>query len=492
MTPPRFHAWQFVAATLAVALVPPASAQMFDVLQTRGSVAVAPAAPLLHDASCTPVAADHALELQEAILQAICAHPRAARAWANARAQAAAVGLVKSAYLPRLNATAGGERDTLSTTYDYRAIGLGSHTQAQDSSSRYGMLNLSWVLFDFGKRSAALRQARELLAAANAAQDDALQTVFFDAAQAYYTVRDAQAALDAARETEAVANESCVTARAKHEGGAGTLSDQLQAQTTYRRAVLDRVSAEGDLRTATGALAAALGLDANTPLRIASGNQDEKGDGNQALAGEAPAVSANVDALLDEAKRRQPKLVAARAQLEAARANVDAARALGRPTISLVGSMTHNNPSYRQQPESFPITHSHGTTIGIQLTIPLFEGFASGYRVAQARAAADAQEADLRDTELRVSLEVWRSYQALRTDAANLTNSKELLGDAQRALEIARGRYKAGVGTFVELLNAQTALADAQRQRVGAVSQWRTASLRLAASLGDLGLWRTE
>ena len=154
--------------------------------------------------------------------------------------------------------------------------------------------------------------------------------------------------------------------------------------------------------------------------------------------------------------------------------------------------MYKRQPSYRQQPESFPITHSHGTTIGIQLTIPLFEGFASGYRVAQARAAADAQEADLRDTELRVSLEVWRSYQALRTDAANLTNSKELLGDAQRALEIARGRYKAGVGTFVELLNAQTALADAQRQRVGAVSQWRTARLRLAASLGDLGLWRTE
>ncbi|ALB14658.1 hypothetical protein ACT79_30375 [Burkholderia pseudomallei] len=81
------------------------------------------------------------------------------------------------------------------------------------------------------------------------------------------------------------------------------------------------------------------------------------------------------------------------------------------------------------------------------------------------------------------------SYQSLQTDTANLDNSKDLLGDAQRSLDIARGRYKAGVGTFTELLNAQTALADAQKQRVQALSKWRTARLKLAASLGSIGLW---
>ncbi|QQC67922.1 TolC family protein [Paraburkholderia ginsengisoli] len=474
----------FLVVTCAAALLCPsgAEAQWFDVYGTQKLVSGTPAAPLLKNVSCQPVVVDHSIELEEAILQAVCANPQARQAWAAARAQAAAVGLDEAAYLPTLSATGGYERDTLSTTYDASAFGQGSLRSSQNSSSKYGMLNLSWVLFDFGKRRAALRQASQLLAAANATQDDVLQTVFFDAARAYYAVRDAQASVDAARQTEDIAKESLAEASAKHNAGAGTLSDQLQAQTTYRRAVIDRVNAEGDARTAIGTLAVAMGFDANTPVRVAPSEPTTS----------SAEFSEGVDQLIEEAKARQPKLVAARAKLEAARANVEAARAEGRPTISLLGSLTQNNPSYQQQPQSLPITGSRGSTIGIQVTIPLFEGFASDYRVAQAQAQADAQEADMQNTDLQVSLDVWRSYQSLQADMANMDNSKALLADAQRSLGIARGRYKAGVGTVTELLNSQTALADAQKQRVLAVSKWRTARLRLASSLGNLGLWNNK
>ncbi|KVE32190.1 channel protein TolC [Burkholderia sp. TSV86] len=473
---------RLIAACAAALLgAPPAGAQLLDVYRTHTLVSDTPAAPMLKNASCVAEVVDRPIELEDAILQAVCANPQTRQAWANARAQAAAVGVSEAAYLPTLNATGGYERDTQRITYD--VPNYGSYTApTQRTSSKYGMLNLSWVLFDFGKRSAALRQARQLLAAANATQDDALQTVFFNAAQAFYAVRDAQASVDAARQSENIAKESLAEASAKHGAGAGTLSDQLQAQTTYRRALLDRVSAEGDERSAAGTLAAAMGLDANTPVRIAA--SEPTADDTQ--------FSEGVDQLIDEAKARQPKLVAARAKLEAARANVDVARAQGRPTISLMGSLSQNNPSYQQQPLSYgspPLKTSRGSTIGIQVTIPLFEGFASGYRTAQAQAQADAQEADVQNTELQVSLDVWKSYQSLQTDTANLGNSKDLLTDAQHSLEIARGRYKAGVGTFTELLNAQTALTDAQKQRVLAVSKWRTARLKLAASLGNLGLW---
>jgi outer membrane protein len=70
----------------------------------------------------------------------------------------------------------------------------------------------------------------------------------------------------------------------------------------------------------------------------------------------------------------------------------------------------------------------------------------------------------------------------------NLQASGALLSGAQRSLDIARGRYKEGVGSFTELLNAQTAFVDARKQRVLAVSKWRTERLRLAASLGRLGM----
>ncbi|WP_179405499.1 TolC family protein [Burkholderia guangdongensis] len=468
----------FVAMS-ATALVsaPVADAQMLDVFRTRREVSAEPAVPLLKNTSCRTVSPIQPLELDDAILHAICGNPQVRRAWAEARANAAALGVADAAYLPTLEMAAGIERDTQSTTYDASAAGAGSISQSQNISSKYGALNLSWVLFDFGKRSAARRQAHALLAAMNAAQDETLQAVFFNAAEAFYALRDAQASLDAARGTEAIAHESLAEATAKHEAGAGTLADRLQASTSYWRAVLDRVGAEGDTQAATGALAVAMGLEASALIRIAPAEHD---------AAIPDGFAADVDQLIDEAKQRQPKLVAARAKLDVARANVDAARAQGLPTVSLVGSIKQNSPTSRMQ--SIPVTRNRSSTIGVQVTIPLFEGFAAGYRIAQAQALADAQEASMRDNELQVSLDVWRSYHSLGADAANLSNSRKLFEAAQRALDIARGRYKEGVGAFVELLNAQTALADAQKQRVLAVSRWRTARLKLAASLGKLEL----
>jgi outer membrane protein len=455
-----------------------AHADSFDAFRTDDRPPALPSTPMPRDTWCQPTPPDQLLELGDAVREAICAHPRARQAWASVRAQAEAVDVAKAAYLPKLDATAGIQRNTLSTTYDYSSVGLGSQRQSQNSTTKYAGLNLSWVLFDFGKRSAGLHQARALLAAANAEHGGALQAVFFNAAQAYYEVQSAQAAVDAAKQAERIANDSLASASAKHAAGAGTLGDQLQAQTQYRRAVLDRVSAEGDLYVAKGALAVAMGRDVNMPVKIAADTPVR----NDATTAEG------VDQLIKEAAAHNPKLLAARAKLDQARATVDAARAQGRPTLSLIGSYTYNDPSYQTQPESFPITRSRGSTIGLQLSIPLFEGFASSHRVEQAKAQADAQQAVLRDTELQVSLDVWKSYQELQAAMTNLQASGALLSGAQRSLDIARGRYKEGVGSFTELLNAQTAFVDARKQRVLAVSKWRTERLRLAASLGRLGM----
>ncbi|KVQ60808.1 TolC family protein [Burkholderia territorii] len=469
------HSIASVLAAVAFAMLAPrACAQTFDVYGTRDEVTATPAGSMTSATACGARHVDaQPLALEDAILLAICSHPQLSRTWSDARAAAAEVGVSKAAYWPTLNATAGIERDNLTTNYS------GGFTQDQRSTSRYGMLNLSWVLFDFGKRGATLDRARALLRAANAAHDDALQSVFYEAAQAFYALRDAQAALAAAQAVEHAAQESLAEASARHDGGAGTLGDALQAQTTYRKALLDRVSAEGELQNAIGTLATTLGADADTPLRIADAEPSPDRDD----------FTRGVADLIAEAKRHHPKLIAAREKLEAARDEVRAVRAQSLPTISLMGSLARNNPSYQQQASFLQLQSSHSNSIGIQISIPLFEGFASGYRIAEAKAQADAQEADVRNTELKVSLDVWKSYQSLQTDTTNLDNSRHLLDTALHSLDIARGRYKAGVGTFTELLNAQSALADARRQRVLAVSKWRIARLKLAESLGRLGLW---
>ncbi len=114
------------------------------------------------------------LSLEEAIERILCHDPQTRLAWANAKAQAAQVGIGKSAYLPRLDGRLDASRGYSDMDYrDAPYLSGDGHRHRRGAS-----LQLSWVLFDFGRRSAALRNAQQLLLAANASQDATLQNTF--------------------------------------------------------------------------------------------------------------------------------------------------------------------------------------------------------------------------------------------------------------------------------------------------------------------------
>ena len=69
----------------------------------------------------------------------------------------------------------------------------------------------------------------------------------------------------------------------------------------------------------------------------------------------------------------------------------------------------------------------------------------------------------------------------------NLRSSEALLNAAQAAVKSSEKRYAKGAADILELLNTQSALADAQQQRIRSLSEWRSARLRLFASAGLLG-----
>jgi outer membrane protein TolC len=85
-----------------------------------------------------------------------------------------------------------------------------------------------------------------------------------------------------------------------------------------------------------------------------------------------------------------------------------------------------------------------------------------------------------------VSLDVWRSYQDLRTQGQSLATAEQLTASAQESYDVALGRYTAGVGTITDLLNAQTALASAQLQKIQARYRWNVAKVTLARAIGVL------
>lgn len=434
--------------------------------------------PVLGPYLCAPLADGHPVGVTDAVVQAICSNPKIKRAWSSVHAQEAAVGVARAAYFPTLGGRMNAERNSNNVAYDYTEMGGTQLHGEQRSESLSSEIKLGWTLFEFGHRSARLERDRDLLSAAISSRDETLQNVFFSAAQAFYMLEEKRSALDAARRYEDIAARSEDAATAKHHAGAGNLSDELQAKTNHRRAIVERIDAEGEVKAATGKLAVVMGWEANHPLTLASDVDLTFPD----FAGDS------VDHVIDIAMQRRPILRTAKAKLDAQQANEEMARSERMPVLSLVGTLTDVRSHAQHWGSTPPVTRSRGNMIGVQIEIPFFDGFATRYHVAQAHAQVDEQRAEVEDVELQISLEVWGSYNEVKTCEKNLVNSAHLLSDAEAALGVAKGRYQAGVGGFTELLNAQIELAGAQRIRVRSVARLRSARLMLAKSIGRLSL----
>jgi len=448
---------------------------------TEKSVSATPAAALPGDRSagiCEFGTLANPLPLQDAVERALCNNPKTREAWANVKIQAAAVGIGRGAYLPQISGNWQGTRDDSVTNVN----GLPAYDSNYKNFLKTDSVTASWVLYDFGGRKAALQNATALLAAAQANQQAVLETAFANIAKDYYAAQAAQGAFAAAQEVEHTANDSFQVATARVDKGVAPISDQLQAQTSYAEAVVNRTKAQGDWQTALGTLASDMDLDPTGPVTL-----PDVGDG---VAPDSEYDNSIAD-LIREAKRLHPSVIAAEAQVEAAEAKVKQTRAAGMPSLSLVAKYSQNN-----QPTSLEIgipqfpASGHEWYLGVQVTIPIFEGFVRTYQVRQAEAQTELQRDTLDEVRQQVSLDVWTSYQALQTSTQNLGNSATLLDIAQRSYTAAQHRYQVGVGNMIELLSAQSSLAGAKRQRIQALTDWRSARLQLAAKLGRLGMWK--
>ena len=426
----------------------------FDPLGTEAMTPLKPSPRLsarVGEAPCTTQLPEQ-LAAIDAVDLALCNHPQTREVWAAARAQAALVGVARGAWLPNLNGTG------TATRYVYENDAYNKTTAA---------LTLSWLLLDFGQRSANIENAQQLLAAAAATQDATVQSLFLAALQSYYNAQATRSAVSAAQSAERSAQEAYNAAQLRYSVGVATPADRLQAQTALSQATLNRIKAEGDARNALGTLANALGLNAQTRIALAP----------------APVLPAevsfqkDVDALIADAQQRRPDLKAAEAQVKAAEAGVDVARGQGLPTLSLGAGPTW------QDTDGVIV---RGNSAGLTLNVPIFSGFDTTYRVRSAAAQVDVKAAQRDRIRNQVALDVWKAYQSLTTATQSLKTTADLVASAEESERVALGRYKAGVGTVLDLLSAQSALASARLQRIQAELDWNVYRATLAQAMGAL------
>lgn len=454
-----------------------ADLRAMDVFGTDRDIPAYTAGVVDRQNACADPLGNEPLSLRDALDRSLCNDPKVRSAWRDIKVKAAELGQAKAAYLPTISG-------------DYQGIRDDSVTDVQGhptlSSSNRAFIQTvdataSLVIWDFGSRSAASRAAREMVVSATAAYRSALQTAVAQVAKDYFGALGAAGQAVAMRQAMESADSTAKAAKARVEHGVAPISDQLQAETSLQEAVYASQKADSDLRTAKGVLALDMGLDPSAKYAI----PDIVTMSPLSGFGGAPARD-----LLQEADDGDPDIASAVAQLNAAQAQVDKAKADGLPTVSLTSKYTRNN-----QPASlglgipeFPAT-GRDWYVGVQVRIPIFDGFLRTYQIREAQAKVAEQEEAVRDARKQVASGVWTEYEAVTASGENVQSSQRLLSIADRSFEAANRRYEMGAGSILEVLNAQSALARAQKERVSSLTDFATATLQLAAKLGRLHNW---
>lgn len=390
---------------------------------------------------------------------ALTHHPQTRSAWAAAQAAAADLGIALAEYLPSLDANASRTRSRSATS---------SGTPLPTQTRRSASLSLNYLLLDFGTRRANRDAARAQLIAANLEHNQAVQDVVLAVEQAYYELLGLEALVRSTQQSVATAQANLEAVKRRVAAGLATVGDVYQVETTVAQAQLNLQQAQGQSAAASGVLATAVGLSVATPLAL------------EPWPSQAPVteVTATIDDLLAQARTRRPELIAAQARVEAAHANRRAAVGGGRPTLSLTAS--------RGQTRVDALDDFPQSSVGLSLTVPLFNGFRTTYEVRRANADRAQAEADRDQLYYDVQRQVWESYYNQRTAAATIANAQALQRSARQAAEVARARYRAGVGTVLEVVSTQTAEAQADVQLIQAQLNWYVGLTQLAHALGTL------
>lgn len=389
-------------------------------------------------------------------------NPDTRAAWYAARSAAADMLSQKGDYYPQIDGTL--DVSHLESSY---ATGL----QGKSGSSLEPGVTLYWLLFDFGGRDAAVEEKRQALMAADFTHNAAIQDAAFLVIETYFLYADARATEKAYQISVNDAATNLEAAQNRHREGLATIADVLQAKTAFSQAKLNLETATGRVRTIRGALATAMGLPANTPYDI------------EELAVNPPVNQAmeTVDDYIRQAQVNRPELAAQKSLVEQSLARVRTTRSALYPNLALSNNLSgfvgDQHSSWENQ-----------NNTALTVNIPIFHGYSRRYDELRSEQDAEYQKASLEGLEQRIIFQVWSSYFALQTSSQQIRTSNDLLGSAKQSYDVALGRYKAGVGGFLDLLAAQSALENARAQHVTALAGWYTAFARLTRSTGML--WR--
>jgi outer membrane protein len=401
-----------------------------------------------------PQVVGRVLTLDEAVAIALEHQPNIQARLSDYAAAAYRVDQALSPLLPQVTAGI-----TAARTQSASTTATGPAIRSFDDST-LARVSVSQLLFDFGKTFADTAVARRLADVASEDVELQRQLITLAVKESYTNINFAQRLIAVQQQALERAELNLRSARGFFEVGTRPKSDVARAEVDVANARVDLIRARNAERNARVALNTAMGIPANTPTQI----QDN-------LVYEP--VTLDPAQLLGEAYRQRPESRQARLQVEAADARARRAFRDFFPDISASGYYGGTRADLQEVWE-----------VGLGLSWSLFDGGNRVARYRETRVLLDAAQARVRATELDISREVEQAQINVSEANERIQAAKTAVESALENFRLAQGRFDAGVGTILELTDAQLALTQTQNAETQALADYRIALARLQRAVG--------
>ena len=322
----------------------------------------------------------------------------------------------------------------------------------------------NWVAYNQAEMSVAISETQF----GAARMDLILRT-----AQAYFDVLLAQDALATAQTQKTATAEQLESARRNFEVGTATITDSHEAQARFDLITAQELAAQNDLTVKGHALQMLIGKKPEALKRLRQG---------VTMMQPQPA---DMNPWVEMATTGAASVRIAQAGLELAQREIEKQRAGHYPTLDLVATRGNSAQTYSS---TFGAgVDSKSSTIGLQLSIPLFAGGAVASKDREAVALKHKAVADLDHARRSAALAARQTYLGVSSGLSQVKAYEAALVSSQSALDSNKLGYEVGVRINIDVLNAQTQLYDTVQKLAKARLDTLAALLKLKAAAGILG-----
>jgi len=408
------------------------------------------------------------MTLQECVEIALRTHPQIRLALSQREASVARLRQAQAQWRPELNLT-GTQRQqgpTVSFTVPLPPPNPPREISVVRPSTQLLNLELRQSIYDGGRFTANIRSARYFVDASDALLQATRAQLVLRVTEAYADVLAAQALEEVARQSVERVQVVLKTAKARLEAGVAPRFDVLRAEAELAAAQEQLLTAQNAVALAKAALNQLLGRPTNAPIEVAP-LPEPITPSSEAL---------QTETFLTQALAHRPELRSAEAQIQAAQERVNFAKADKNPLLFL-------SSNYQRQTAT-GFSRDYAWSVNLIVQFPIFDSGRRESVLQEQEALLQQALAQREQLQRQIALEVEQAVRNYQVALQRLNTARAALASAEEAFRLARVRYEAGVGTQVEVLDAQVALTQARANEVRALYDAHKAFARLVYATG--------